>query len=270
VEPLQALFEAPSLPGSSIPMPLRELYGGDIGFRPGSLYANFVASLDGVVAIEPLADSSSIIAAGSEADRLVMGLLRAFADAVIIGAGTLRAAPDHRWTAQYILPDQAPAFAELRAALRKGPGPRLVVVTASGRVDVAHPALEEEALVLTTASGAQVLRGHVPAATTVQTLSDGAAVAPRAVADVVRAAGHDLLLCEGGPTVLGDVVERGLADRYVFYIAPKLLGSGGLGAISALVAPTISDARELRIESVRHVGADIRIEAYPRGAGAHG
>jgi riboflavin biosynthesis pyrimidine reductase len=64
--------------------------------------------------------------------------------------------------------------------------------------------------------------------------------------------------------VLGDVVERSLADRYVFYVAPKLLGSGGLGAIAALVAPTISDARELRIESVRHVGADIRIEAYPR------
>jgi diaminohydroxyphosphoribosylaminopyrimidine deaminase/5-amino-6-(5-phosphoribosylamino)uracil reductase len=72
------------------------------------------------------------------------------------------------------------------------------------------------------------------------------------------------VLVEGGPTLLGDAVERGLVDRFVFYIAPKLLGSGGPGAVAALVAPTIADARDLRVGSVRHVGADLRIEAYPR------
>ena len=72
------------------------------------------------------------------------------------------------------------------------------------------------------------------------------------------------VLLEGGPTVLGDAVDRSLVDRYVFYVAPKLLGSGGPGAVAALVAPTIADARELRFFSVRHVGADLRVEAYPR------
>jgi hypothetical protein len=36
-----------------------------------------------------------------------MGLLRAIADVVIVGAGTLRADPEHRWTAAYIAPSLA-------------------------------------------------------------------------------------------------------------------------------------------------------------------
>jgi riboflavin biosynthesis pyrimidine reductase len=53
-------------------------------------------------------------------------------------------------------------------------------------------------------------------------------------------------------------------DRYVFYIAPKLLGQVGLSAIAGLVAPNIADARELTITSVRRTGADVKIEARPR------
>ena len=228
MDPLEALFEAPRLPSTPLPARLRELYGGELGFGPGTLYANFVSSLDGVVAIEPLPDSSSIISAGSEADRLVMGLLRAFADAVIVGAGTLRAGPEHRWTAPYIFPDQADAFGELRAALGKRPDPELVVLTSGGGVNVRHPALEEGALVLTTSSGADRLRGSVPAATTVQALTDGPAVEPRSVLDAVRAAGHDLLLCEGGPTVLGEFLHAGLGDELFLTVSPVIAGRDGV------------------------------------------
>ena len=72
------------------------------------------------------------------------------------------------------------------------------------------------------------------------------------------------VLVEGGPTLIGDLVERRLVDRYVFYIAPKLLGQVGLSAIAGLVAPNIADARELTITSVRRTGADVKIEARPR------
>jgi diaminohydroxyphosphoribosylaminopyrimidine deaminase/5-amino-6-(5-phosphoribosylamino)uracil reductase len=72
------------------------------------------------------------------------------------------------------------------------------------------------------------------------------------------------VLVEGGPTVIGDLVDRRLVDRYVFYLAPKLLGQVGLSAIAGLVAPSIADARELTITSVRRTGADVKIEARPR------
>jgi riboflavin biosynthesis pyrimidine reductase len=233
---LDPLFEAPGLSSSALPAPLRKLYAGGLGFRTGTLYANFVSSLDGVVAIEPLPDSSSVISVGSEADRLVMGLLRALADAVIVGAGTMRAAPDHRWTAQYIYPAQAPAFAEVRAELAKKPDPQLVVVTARGGVNVGHPALEGDALVLTTTSGAERLRGRVPGTTTVQALGDGPVVAPRAIVDAVRAAGHDLLLCEGGATVFGKFLDAGLVDELFLTLSPVIAGRDGVTARPGLVA----------------------------------
>ena len=238
MEPLQALFEAADLPRSGLPAALRELYAGGVGFPPGSLYANFVSSLDGVVAIEPLPDSSSIISAGSESDRFVMGLLRGFADAVVVGAGTLRAAPDHRWTAQYIFPDLAKAFAELRAGLGKLPAPQLVVVTARGTVNVGHPALEEGALVLTTESGAARLRGRVPGATTVQALSGAESIEPASIVDALRAAGHDLLLCEGGPTLLGQLLEAHLVDELFLTMSPVLAGRDGATSRPGFVAGT--------------------------------
>jgi hypothetical protein len=83
LQPLEALFEVPGLPGFDLPDELAAICGGTVGFPEPRLYANFVASVDGVVAL-----------------RFVMGLLRACADAVLIGAGTLRGSPRTRWTAE--------------------------------------------------------------------------------------------------------------------------------------------------------------------------
>jgi hypothetical protein len=91
--PLDVLFEKSGLPSYDLPADLERLYGGGLGFEAPRLYANFVSSLDGVVALEGEKHSSQMISGQSEADRFVMGLLRACADAVLIGAGTLRAAP---------------------------------------------------------------------------------------------------------------------------------------------------------------------------------
>ncbi|MEH0580458.1 hypothetical protein QBA54_39845 [Streptomyces sp. B21-108] len=81
-EPLLRLYEDPAAPRWSLPRALAALYGGDLGFPEPCLYANFVASLDGVVALGPEYPSSGSTISGREpADRFVMGLLRACADA---------------------------------------------------------------------------------------------------------------------------------------------------------------------------------------------
>ena len=91
-----------------------------------------------------------------------MGLLRATADAVVIGAGTLRASsPDHVWTADYIYPPLADAYRELRMALGKPEPPLNVVVTGSGDIDLDRCLFRSAAvpsLIVTTTAGARCLR----------------------------------------------------------------------------------------------------------------
>ncbi len=60
--------------------------------------------------------STRIISGGSTADRFLLGLLRACADVVLLGAGALHAHPETVWTGQHAYPAAADAFAELLRA----------------------------------------------------------------------------------------------------------------------------------------------------------
>lgn len=95
--PFELLYEEPGPPELELPDELERLYGRGLGFEEPSLVADFVETIDGVVAIPELPASNALIAAGSEADRLLLGLLRAYADAVLVGSGTMLAAPEGTW-----------------------------------------------------------------------------------------------------------------------------------------------------------------------------
>src|SRR5213078_165908 len=92
------LFDAPGPRPFDLPEEIRRRYG-EFGLGPDTVFANFVSSVDGAVALPGVEKSSQVIGGGSRADRFVVALLRAAADAVVVGAGTYRA---HRgpWTAQ--------------------------------------------------------------------------------------------------------------------------------------------------------------------------
>jgi riboflavin biosynthesis pyrimidine reductase len=96
-------------------------------------------------------------------DRMEMGLLRTVADAVIVGAGTLRAAPQHRWTAAYIYPPLAPAYQQLRTTLGKAASPLNVIVTARGELNLDLPVFqshEVQVVAVTGMQGEQRIRTH--------------------------------------------------------------------------------------------------------------
>lgn len=122
-EPLQVLYEAHDVTTDKLPVPLQLSYGGSLGFPTPRLVANFVCSLDGVVAIPGLARSNKLISADDEADRFVMGLLRACVDVVLIGSGTLHGSPRTVWTAAHAYPPGDQAFRRLRQ--RQGGRPPL-------------------------------------------------------------------------------------------------------------------------------------------------
>jgi riboflavin biosynthesis pyrimidine reductase len=236
---LTTLWERDDLPGYELPAALAAAYGGGIGFRSPTLYANFVTSLDGVVAADtaPL----SAISGKSEGDRFVMGLLRTCAEAVVVGAGTLRAEPRHLWTPDRIHPPMADAYAELRSSLGLPATPRLVVLTRSGDVDPSLPAFQTGALVLTMESAAATLRGRLPAASTVAALH-GADVDVSEVMNVLGAEGFRVVLTEGGPSVLAQFLAAGLLDELFLTVSPRIAGrdrgAHRLGLVEGHAFPT--------------------------------
>jgi riboflavin biosynthesis pyrimidine reductase len=218
---LERLFEREGLPSFTLPERLSAIYGGAIGFAAPCLFANFVASLDGVVGLPGDKESGQIISGKSAADRFVMGLVRACADAVVIGAGTFRKAPGHLWRAEAIYPAAAESFAELRRQLGLRPQPLFVLVTGSGDIDPAHPALRD-AWVVTSPAGAAKLAPVLPASARVVTL-DGA-VRMATVLERLHGAGYARVLTEGGPSLFAEVVKERLLSELFLTLSPLLFG----------------------------------------------
>jgi hypothetical protein len=113
VKPLLAVFDRTvARTRGFLTPPLLRLYGGDLAFsephdRP-YVFGNFVTTLDGVVSFKiPGKSAGGPISGFSEPDHFVMGLLRASADAVVIGAGTLRDDPGRVRASRSIYPELA-------------------------------------------------------------------------------------------------------------------------------------------------------------------
>ncbi|HVH63398.1 MAG TPA: dihydrofolate reductase family protein [Candidatus Dormibacteraeota bacterium] len=179
-----------------MPADLKQIYGR-LGFSDQVVYSNFVTSLDGVVALGSTPNAGSMISGRNRADRFLMGLLRACADAVLVGAGTLRATPGHLWTAEHIFPDLKDQFGELRRQLGREPQPHLVVLTKSGNVDRSHPAM---------------IAGASLASDVQDALTD------------LRRRGLNVVLTEGGPNVMGELIKRSLVDEAFVTTSPVIAG----------------------------------------------
>jgi diaminohydroxyphosphoribosylaminopyrimidine deaminase/5-amino-6-(5-phosphoribosylamino)uracil reductase len=172
------------------------------------------ATLDGRTAAP---DGSSKWITG-EAARADAHRLRAESDAVLVGAGTVRA-DDPELT--------------VRLDNYDGPQPlRVVLGTAPAEARV-QPAVE--------------VTGDLGA-----------------VLDDLGSRGVVQLLVEGGAGVAHAFHAAGLVDRYVFYLAPALLGGDDArGLFAGPGAPTIDDVWRGRIVSVARVGEDLRVEVAP-------
>jgi riboflavin biosynthesis pyrimidine reductase len=201
--------------------PLRERYGGDLCLPRNWVFANFVASLDGVVSVETAGESGHIISGDNASDRFVMGLLRAAADAVVIGAGTFRKTPRATWQPDEICPEHATDFAALRATLGLRPRPELLVLSASGSVGET--------------SDLHVLRGQMSAT--------------EALAKI-RTRGHQTILVEGGPSLLAQLINDRLLDEIFLTRSPMLFGRHTGDSRKSLV-DGIVDTQPLRLVSLR-------------------
>lgn len=244
--PFEVALERADGDGLPLPAPLARLYGRLAFPAPAAerawVVGNFVESIDGVVAFgdpatDPIPRALAEISGSDPHDRALMGLLRAVADAVIVGAGTLRAVPRHLWLPGFISPPYAQAWGDLRAALGKPPAPLTVIVSGGGGLDTALPVFQQPdapVLIVTSRAGAQRLADAASgAAVQVSARGDGDTLAARDTLDAVLAVlsardGKDtrgrLILVEGGPRLLTRFVAEGLLDEQFLTVAPQLVG----------------------------------------------
>jgi riboflavin biosynthesis pyrimidine reductase len=250
--PFDILYEA-DLPAYDLPQDLAEIYGR-LGFANHTVYSNFVSSIDGAVSLGSGPSAGSVISGRYPADRFLMALLRACADCVLIGAGTLRATPGHLWTPEHVFPDLASSFARLRKTLGRAPGPRLVVLTATGDLDMSHPAISAGASVLTTRDVATSLRTKLPA--TCDLIESGVAKVDMGQAiKELRSRKLDVVLTEGGPHVMGELVRQGLLDEAFLTISPVVAGRDAeprLGMVEGVELLPASGAWVELLSSRRH------------------
>lgn len=192
--------------GRALPLPpgLAERYGGALSFPEARPYvvANFVSTLDGVVSYAvPGRSEASVVSGGNEGDRFVLALLRACADAIVVGAGTLREERDHLWTPEFVYPEAADEFAALRRAMGKPERALVAFVSASGNVDRTAP-------IFRSGVPTRVLTGHLRA---------------RGLIDALGLR-DPLIVTEGGPTLFGELLRDAAVDELFLTLAPRLAG----------------------------------------------
>lgn len=228
---------------------LRAVYDGDLFFSDSSkrplIFGNFVQTLDGIVSLRiPGKSGGAEISGRNEEDAFIMGMLRAYADAVLFGEDTFRNAPGHVWTAGFVCPTFEKEFRAFRKHVGKGSlHPLNVVVSGMGHVDLGQPLFQHEeirSLVLTTEQGAGRLRQRYGATlpATVLVLPGEVMIDPSDMIALLHADYEvNLLLHEGGPTLFSPFLRQSLLDELFLTVAPQIVGHGRTGERPAFSGP---------------------------------
>jgi riboflavin-specific deaminase-like protein len=227
-----------------IPGPSRPPHEWLAGVRPHErarddrpfVYLNMVASADGRATFEGRTGGL-----GSEADTLLLTELRALADAVLVGTGTVRA----EGYGQMV---RNPERVARRAAAGLAPTPTAVLISRSFDIPWGaglFAAADQPVIVYTGEQGAPP---EVAAPLEIVRLEDPTPAA--ALADL-RARGVRSLLCEGGPTLNSGLLQAGVVDELFLTLSPLL--SGEPGALRIIEGDGLPEPARLRLEwALRH------------------
>lgn len=208
-----------------------EVYGADHRAHPDGrpwVLANMVASADGAASLDGRSGGL-----GGDADRAAFFAIRGVADVIVAAAGTVRAE-------RYRPPsDPSDAVARGRRARGQAPRPRLAIVTRRMDLDPTAEIFgdpDQPPLVFTGADADPARRRAIDAvAEVVEVGRDG--VDLRAMIAWLGAAGASVVLTEGGPNLLGQLIGAALLDELCLTVAPLLVAGR-----SERIAHTVGDA----------------------------
>jgi riboflavin biosynthesis pyrimidine reductase len=172
------------------------------------LLVNMIATVDGATTVDGRSGGL-----GGRADKLVFGAIRAVADVILVGAGTVRA--------ESYGPPRTPPD-------REAP-PRLAIVTRSLDIDPSarvflDVAPDHRPFVVTTERSDRARRVALAEVADVLIVGEDSVDVVQTVVELGdRGAG--VVLCEGGPSLNGQLVAAGMLDELCLSVAP-LVGGG--------------------------------------------
>jgi diaminohydroxyphosphoribosylaminopyrimidine deaminase / 5-amino-6-(5-phosphoribosylamino)uracil reductase len=203
-------------------------------------------SLDGRIAT---ASGESRWITGPSARREVH-LARARADAVLVGAGTVRADDPMLDVRDLGLPGVRPLRVVAGGRLRLPARGRLAESARHAPLLICHgPQADAGHRAAWAAAGAELV--EIPGG------SDGR-MDPRAMLAALGARGLTRVFCEGGGRLAAGLVAAGLVDEIVIYAAGIVLGADGHPAMGPLRLQRLAEAPRYRLADVRRVGDDLR------------
>lgn len=185
---------------------------------PGKLWvrANFVASLDGAATINGRTGPLS-----GPADTRVFRMLRALADVILVGAGTVRTegyGDTHHDIAQH---------ASLRRAQHLAPVPPIAVVTRFANLDPASALFTNNIvppIVLTSRAAPKQRLASLAAAGAEVVLTGDQDVSLTPILEEFANRGFRRVLCEGGPQLLASLLAAEVVDELCLTVTPTLVG----------------------------------------------
>lgn len=235
--PLQICYNASE---DTFPLPphIKKLYGPFGLPAPADsarpyITSNFVMGLDGRVSFRELEDlSGGRIVSRSTEDRWLMDFFRAHHDALLIGANTLREerGSDGLGWDFGVQDDELRAYRDKTLHLARL---KVIVLTGSGNIDANFHLFNSprvEPWFITTPQGEEKLRFQLAsaqrgAAPKIIASGNGShADLSRALQQLRQEHGVRTLLCEGGPTLYGQLIEKNLVDEEFRTISLQILG----------------------------------------------
>jgi riboflavin-specific deaminase-like protein len=218
------------------PSDLATLYGAGRERRRGRPWVTvgMIASADGATSLDGVSGPL-----GGPGDKAVFRTLRSLADVILVGAGTVRAE-------DYGPPLATPAVRAARRARGQRDVPRLAIVTGRLDLDPAARVFAPDArpVVVTTEDAAADARARFADVADVLAVGTGQVDLAAAVV-TLGATGAGAVLCEGGPSLNGQLLSLGLVDELCLTIAP--LAVAGSGARLAHGPPALGGPCELTL-----------------------
>jgi len=186
-----------------------------------------------------------------EKSRKYVHLMRSHMDAVMVGVDTI-IADNPQLTVRHV----------------RGKDPLRVIVDTRLRtpksVTILNGELSDRTIIATTESDTEVHRPYLKQGVTIVVCEEyDGRVSMKDLLQKLGMMGVQSVLLEGGSRLAGNMLQQGLIDELVFFVAPKIIGSNGFAPFNLQGITSMAHAIKLDFTDIRRIGQDIIVTARP-------